>query len=124
MIGHSLGGLIAMRLGLAHPGDAGRIMIVDSLPFITVSYAPGATVAQAEPIARAIRDKMIAGTQEAYAAAEPRAMARLIESHGAEAAGPGGTTRRSRPTRPPPRPTARRPPVARGGGARAVSTTT
>ena len=29
VIGHSLGGLMAMKLGIEHPGDAGRIMIVD-----------------------------------------------------------------------------------------------
>lgn len=85
VIGHSLGGLMAMRLGIAHPGDAGRIMIVDSLPYAGMMFGPAATPAVVEPQVRAMRDQLVAGTQEAYAAAEPQQMARLIKSHGAEA---------------------------------------
>src|ERR1700748_1438188 len=36
VIGHSVGGLIAMKLAIDHPGDAGRVMIVDSLPFFVM----------------------------------------------------------------------------------------
>lgn len=85
VIGHSLGGLIAMRLAIAHPGDAGRIMIVDSLPFFGMLMGPQMSVATIEPRAKAMRDQLVAGTQESYAAAEPAQMARLIKSHNAEA---------------------------------------
>lgn len=85
VIGHSLGGLIAMRLAIAHPGDAGRIMIVDALPYAGMMFGASATPAMVEPQVRAMRDQLIADTQEAYAAAEPQQMARLIKSQTAEA---------------------------------------
>lgn len=80
VIGHSLGGLIAMKLAIAHPGDAGRIMIVDALPYAGMMFGPGATPARIEPQARATRDQLLAGTQDAYAAGEPDQMARLVKS--------------------------------------------
>lgn len=87
VIGHSLGGLMAMKLALAHPGDAGRILIVDSLPFFgLVMMGPDATVAKIEPIAATMRDRMRSVSQADFAAAEPAQMVRLIKSHGPEAA--------------------------------------
>ena len=85
IVGHSLGGLIAMKLAIDHPGDAGRIMIVDSLPFAGLMFGPGATPVAVEPLVRGMRDKLAAGTQEAYAAAEPAQMARLVRTTGPEA---------------------------------------
>ena len=85
VIGHSLGGTMAMRLAIAHPGDAGKIMIVDSLPYIGMMFGPQMTVPMVQPQATMIRDKTVSGTQEAYAAAEPSQMAPLIKSHNAEA---------------------------------------
>lgn len=83
VIGHSLGGLIALRLALAHPGDAGRLMIVDALPFYGMLYGAEATVAMTEPLAASMRDRLRDGSQQAFAAAEPMAMAPLIKSRGA-----------------------------------------
>lgn len=60
VIGHSMGGLAALMLARAHPADAGKLMIVDSLPFIGTLYAPGATVAMVEPQAKAMRDAQVA----------------------------------------------------------------
>ena len=85
VIGHSLGGTMAMRLAIAHPGDAGRIMIVDSLPYAGMMFGPQLTVPMVQPQATMIRDQVVNGTQEAFAAAEPAQMARLIKSHDAEA---------------------------------------
>lgn len=85
VIGHSLGGTMAMRLAVAHPGDAGKLLIVDSLPFLGMMFGPQLTVAMVQPQATMIRDKMANGTQQDYATAEPAQMARLIKSHNAEA---------------------------------------
>lgn len=63
VVGHSLGGLVALKLAIAHPGDAGRTMIVDSLPFFAVLMAPPGvdpTPAMVEPRARIMRDKVAA----------------------------------------------------------------
>jgi len=86
VIGHSLGGTMAMRLAIAHPGDAGRIMIVDSLPYAGMMFGPQLTVPMVQPQATMMRNQLVNGTQEAYAATEPQQMARLIKSHNAEAA--------------------------------------
>ena len=82
VIGHSLGGLMAMKLAIEHPGDAGRLMIVDALPYAGMMFGANATPAMVEPQVRSMRDRLIAGTQEAYAAAEPQQMERLIKSRG------------------------------------------
>ena len=60
VIGHSMGGLVALMLAKAHPGAVRRIMVVDAFPFIGVIFAPGATVAMVEPQARMMRDGMAA----------------------------------------------------------------
>ena len=85
VIGHSLGGTMAMRLAVSHPGDAGKLLIVDSLPYVGMMFGPQLTVPMVQPQATMIRDKTVNGTQEDYAAAEPTQMARLIKSHNAEA---------------------------------------
>lgn len=85
VVGHSLGGTLALRLAITHPGDAGKVLIVDSLPYVGMMFGPQLTVPMVQPQAAMIRDKMINGTQEDYATAEPTQMARLIKSHNAEA---------------------------------------
>ena len=64
VIGHSMGGLVALMLAKAHPADAGKLMIVDSLPFFAVLMAPPGvdpTVAMVEPQAKMMRDRVAAG---------------------------------------------------------------
>jgi pimeloyl-ACP methyl ester carboxylesterase len=61
VIGHSLGGLIALDLAKTHPSDASALMIVDALPYVGDIFLPGATVAQVEPQAKMMRDQ-IAGS--------------------------------------------------------------
>ncbi|THD38070.1 MAG: alpha/beta hydrolase [Sphingomonas sp.] len=61
VVGHSMGGLLGMMLAKAHPGDVGKLMIVDSLPFYGMLFGPTATTAMVQPQAAMMRDKMIAG---------------------------------------------------------------
>ena len=60
IVGHSMGGLAALMLAKVHPGDAGKLMIVDSLPYIGDIFLPGATVQQVEPQAKTMRDATVA----------------------------------------------------------------
>lgn len=60
VVGHSLGGLAGLMFARAHPGDVGKLMVVDALPFIGTLFAPTATVAMVEPQAAGMRDQMIA----------------------------------------------------------------
>jgi len=63
VVGHSLGGLMALMLGTGHPELPGKLMIVDAFPWYGVTVTPpgsGATPASIEPQARQMRDAMVA----------------------------------------------------------------
>ena len=63
VIGHSLGGLMALMLGADHPALPGKLMIVDAFPWFGVTVTPPgaqATVAAIEPQARQVRDALVA----------------------------------------------------------------
>jgi pimeloyl-ACP methyl ester carboxylesterase len=68
IIGHSFGGLLGLMLADAHPEDVGKLLIVDSLPFYALVFAPKATVEVVTPQAAAMRDQMIAASPDVYAA--------------------------------------------------------
>ena len=79
VIGHSLGGLMGSLLALQHPEDVGGLMIVDSLPFFGAIFGMK-DAAAATPQAAAMRDSILAQTQEAYAASEAAFMHTLVKS--------------------------------------------
>jgi pimeloyl-ACP methyl ester carboxylesterase len=58
IMGHSLGGLTALKFALAHPDRVDRLMVVDALPFFGTLLSPSATVAMVEPQAAAMRDRI------------------------------------------------------------------
>jgi pimeloyl-ACP methyl ester carboxylesterase len=63
VIGHSMGGLVGMMLAKAHPADVGKLMIVDSLPYLAVLMAPpgvNPTPAMVAPQAAIMRDRVAA----------------------------------------------------------------
>lgn len=56
IIGHSMGGTIALYLAEQHPADLRKILLVDSLPFYaTLMGGPTATTESMQPIAAQIR---------------------------------------------------------------------
>lgn len=52
IIGHSMGGQLALRLAAGAPGRVSRVMTVDSSPFFPALISPEATLGDVEPIAR------------------------------------------------------------------------
>ncbi|MBA4803381.1 MAG: alpha/beta hydrolase [Brevundimonas sp.] len=52
VIGHSMGGQLALRLAADAPGRVSRVMAVDSSPFFPALISPEATLGDVEPIAR------------------------------------------------------------------------
>ena len=50
VVGHSMGGSIAMMLGARHPGSVGRVMVVDMVPAPARLF--GASASAAKPVAR------------------------------------------------------------------------
>lgn len=52
IIGHSMGGQVALRVAADAPDRIGRLMTVDASPFFPALISPGATVGDVEPIAQ------------------------------------------------------------------------
>jgi pimeloyl-ACP methyl ester carboxylesterase len=68
VIGHSLGGLMALELAADHPDQVSKVMIVDTLAFYTELFAgPQATVEGAKPYAVAMASRMLSATDAQYA---------------------------------------------------------
>jgi pimeloyl-ACP methyl ester carboxylesterase len=92
VVGHSMGGLVGMMLAKAHPGDVGKLMIVDSLPYFAVLMAPPGidpTPAMVAPQAAVMRDRVAANygkplsdeaatAQTAGLALKPESIARMV----------------------------------------------
>ena len=66
IVGHSLGGFLALDLAAHYPDLPGQLVIVDSYPFLAGVTGPNVTAQQARAIASQIRGYMSAQTQEMY----------------------------------------------------------
>ncbi len=80
VIGHSLGGEVALMLAARHPQAVGRVMVVDALPFYSLLLDPTATADSMKPRATAFRDAMLAAPAEQAAAMQSATMARLVKT--------------------------------------------
>jgi pimeloyl-ACP methyl ester carboxylesterase len=58
VIGHSLGGFLALWMAATDPAALGPLEIVDSLPFLPVAQNPAATVENTRPQAELMRQQM------------------------------------------------------------------
>ena len=65
VVGHSLGGFLALALSVAAPTAIGPLVIVDSLPFLAAIQNPATTVETAKPMAAGMRQQMKQGHQPA-----------------------------------------------------------
>ena len=78
VIGHSLGGLLALMLADKYPQDVRRMVIVDSLPFYGLVFSPDATVEMLQPQADMIRKQMLAMPDDQFAAMQPMMSGALV----------------------------------------------
>ena len=62
VIGHSMGGLMGMMLAKSHPQAAGKLLIVDSLPFYGMLFGPAATPDMVRPVVEKMRAGLVSGT--------------------------------------------------------------
>ena len=79
VIGHSLGGLLAMMLADKHPEDASKLVIVDALPFYALVMNPDATLENTKPMVEAMRGQMTALPGDQYKAMQPMIAAALVK---------------------------------------------
>ncbi|MCK7595521.1 alpha/beta fold hydrolase [Pseudomarimonas salicorniae] len=66
VIGHSLGGALALMLAIEAPEKVGKLVVVDSLPFFPAATNPAATVEAVKPMADGMRAGMQAQPDEAF----------------------------------------------------------
>ncbi|WP_336335651.1 alpha/beta hydrolase [Pseudomonas putida] len=98
IIGHSLGGEVALMLGARHPERVGRLMVVDALPFYTLLIDPAATAESAAPHAAAFRDATMTVPLAQAEAMQRTVIARLAKTEAARPALIDAATRSDRKT--------------------------
>lgn len=81
VIGHSMGGTMAMMLAARHPDSVGKLMVVDMIPFMGAMFgAPGATAESVTPTADLIYAGMTTGPEEAYRQQSAAAVTGMINT--------------------------------------------
>ena len=80
VVGHSLGGTMALMLAKAHPDDATKIVVVDALPYVGLLFGPTATVEMVKPQATMMRSGIEAAAADAFKAQETAGISRLVTS--------------------------------------------
>ncbi|MBU1374368.1 MAG: alpha/beta hydrolase [Alphaproteobacteria bacterium] len=79
VVGHSLGGSMALYLAQKHPEHVKRVMVVDSMPFLAQMFGGAQmTPESAKPMATAMRDGMAQGG-ETYAAGLKRQIGQMAK---------------------------------------------
>jgi len=80
IIGHSLGGEVALMLGARYPDRVGPLLIVDALPFYSLLIDPAATSDGVKPQAAAFRNAMLTAPATQAAAMQSASIARLAKT--------------------------------------------
>ena len=71
LIGHSMGGTIAMMVSARHPDSVGRVMVVDMFPWMGAMFGPpGSTAESVRPVADQVRAQMLAAPAGATSTTE------------------------------------------------------
>lgn len=78
IIGHSLGGFLALKLAADHPEQVGRLVIVDSLPAFGAIQAPSMTSTQLKQMAESMRTAMRSQDAETFKAGQLRSLRGMI----------------------------------------------
>ncbi len=84
VIGHSLGGLLALMLADKYPTDISKMVIVDALPFYAVVFDPHVTVDAVKPQAEAMRQQMASMPDAQFAAMQPMIVSGMVKNADAQ----------------------------------------
>lgn len=74
LIGHSLGGLLSLRLSRSLPGKIEKAIIVDSFPFYSAAFNPAATEENMMGMASQMKDLILTQTPEQHLAQQQASM--------------------------------------------------
>lgn len=68
VMGHSLGGFLALQMAIKQPERFERVVVVDALAFLGAVRNPAATADQVKPIAEGMRKQMLTQDEASYRA--------------------------------------------------------
>ncbi|MEO9971638.1 MAG: alpha/beta hydrolase [Hyphomonadaceae bacterium] len=80
LVGHSMGGFVSMKAALAAPDLVDELVIVDSVPFLSGLFFPGATPESAAAQAPAMAAQMAGMPREAFDAQQRAGLGRLVKT--------------------------------------------
>ncbi|WP_457654382.1 alpha/beta fold hydrolase [Rhodocaloribacter sp.] len=78
IVGHSLGGFLALWVAATAPDAVGPVVVVDALPFLPAAQTPGVTPEHMEPQARQMRDMIASRTPEQFRRYEAQTLPTMI----------------------------------------------
>lgn len=78
IVGHSLGGFLALRMGADTPSKVGRLVIVDSLPALGAVQVPDITPEQLKTMAARMRDAMKSQDNATFSEGQRRSVASMV----------------------------------------------
>lgn len=79
IVGHSLGGYVAMKAALLDGTPIEELVIVDSVPFLAGIFMPGATPEQAQQAAPRFAQQMASMTREDFDQQQNASLSRLVK---------------------------------------------
>jgi pimeloyl-ACP methyl ester carboxylesterase len=85
VVGHSLGGLLALMLAEKYSADVRKMVIVDTLPYYAVLFNPAATVATMKPMADGMRQQIIATPADQFLVMQQTVVPALVLNKDAQA---------------------------------------
>lgn len=77
LVGHSLGGFVAMRAALDHPDTIDELVIVDSLPYVAGLYMPEATPEMAANMAQQMTQQLASLPRDQFNAQQQASFNRM-----------------------------------------------
>lgn len=80
IIGHSLGGEVALLVAAQHPELPGRVAVVDALPFFSLMFNPQATAESVSSQANQFRQMLVGASKDDFALQQQQGMARLVKT--------------------------------------------
>ncbi|GIL41327.1 alpha/beta fold hydrolase [Roseiterribacter gracilis] len=81
VVGHSMGGTMAMMIAERHPADVGKVMVVDMMPFIGALFGPPGTTAESvKPAADQVKASLEASTGDARKARIEQTIAGMMKN--------------------------------------------